>query len=109
MYYNYTLSNNGVAEKHADTYYTDYLVDLLANRSAAFLSSTFAESPEASVLAFVSTPAAHNPYDPAPQYNTLFPDAKAPRTPNWNVGQCLKSPLATDNLLEDTDRLRRPP
>ena len=45
-------------------YATDYLVDLLANRSSAFLRTTFRERPEANVLAMVGTPAAHNPYDP---------------------------------------------
>ena len=37
MYYNYTLSNNGVAEEHNDTYEVDYLTDLVKNRSVAFM------------------------------------------------------------------------
>ena len=90
VYYDYTLSDNGAPEKHGRNYETDYLVDLLANRSSSFLTDTFAQQPEASVLAFVSTPAAHSPYDPAPQYSSMFADAKAPRTPNWNRGQAGK-------------------
>mmetsp|Transcript_28022 Transcript_28022/g.82035 ORF Transcript_28022/g.82035 Transcript_28022/m.82035 type:complete len:321 (-) Transcript_28022:1032-1994(-) len=32
VYYNYTLSNNGVPEQHGDDYAEDYLVDLVKNR-----------------------------------------------------------------------------
>lgn len=68
VYYDYTLSVNGKGEKHGSDYRLDYLVDLLANRSTDFLRSSFERSPGASVLAMIGTPAAHNPYDPAPQY-----------------------------------------
>jgi len=52
-----TLSNNGVPEKHGKDYATDYLVDLLANRTAAFLHSAFAASATDNILAMVGTPA----------------------------------------------------
>eukprot|EP00935_MAST-01C_sp_MAST-1C-sp1_P000664 g664.t1 len=89
VYYDYTLSNNGNAEKHGNNYATDYLVDLLANRSSAFLLDSFRTNNSANVLAMVGTPAAHNPYDPAPQYATDpgLLNESAPRTPNWNVGR----------------------
>lgn len=89
VYYDYTLSNNGRPEKHGKDYQQDYLVDLLANRTAKFLRATFAGHPTDNVLAMVGTPAAHSPYDVAPQYAHDFPNAsgRAPRTPNWNVGR----------------------
>ena len=89
VYYNYVLSKDGKAEHHGKDYAADYLVDLLANRTADFLRSTFKAAPSANVLAMVGTPAAHSPYDVAPQFSHDFPNAsgQAPRTPNWNVGR----------------------
>lgn len=87
MYYNYTLSNNGKAEQHHFDYATDYLVDLLANRSAAWLIDTATKNPKADIFAMVGTPAAHGPFDPAPQYAQLFPEAIAPRTLGWNANR----------------------
>ena len=78
---------NGAAERHGADYGRDYLTDLLANRSSQFLARHFAASPTQSVLAMVGTPAAHSPYDPAPQFASDFPNATAPRTPNWNAGR----------------------
>ena len=34
---------------------------------------------------WLSTPAAHQPADAAPQYEGLFPNAQAPRNPSFNV------------------------
>ena len=85
-YYDCTLSDGGQPEKHGKDYAQDYLVDLLANRSAAFLRNV---SADAAVFAMIATPAAHSPYDTAPQFQRNFAGAfgKAPRTPNWNVGR----------------------
>lgn len=44
MYYNYTLSNNGVAEKHGDDYGADYLIDLARNRSVDFINKVLGGS-----------------------------------------------------------------
>lgn len=90
VYYNYTLSNNGVAEHHGDDYATDYLTDLLGNRTRAFLRHRWA--PQAvggrPFFAMVSTPACHGPHEPAPQYAHAFTNssfAAAVRTPNFGA------------------------
>ena len=84
-YYNYVLSVNGKEERHGEDYATDYLTDLLANRSVEFLRRALASSSKRPVLTVVHTPAPHRPAQPAPQYMTSFTDRKAPRTPSWNA------------------------
>ena len=42
VYYNYTLSNNGVAEVHHDNYTVDYLTDVLNRRAQLFLNESLA-------------------------------------------------------------------
>jgi hypothetical protein len=87
-YYDYTLSVNGVPEKHGSDYATDYFTDLLHNRSVAFIRKTLLQAASAVVakplLAVVHTPAPHRPSMPAPQYMNSFTGLKAPRTPSWN-------------------------
>jgi len=112
VYYNYTLSNNGVAEVHGDDYARDYLIDLAANRSVEFIekvlggnssssgndqgTSRFEDSGNMSgktsqqqqqqqpVFVVVAVPAAHEPADPAPQHSGYGEGLTAPRTPNFN-------------------------
>jgi arylsulfatase A-like enzyme len=83
IYYGYTLSNNGVAEKHGNDYLADYLPNLVLNKSIAFIES--AAKTGKPFFAYLSPPAAHGPADPAPQYADLYPDVKAPRYPNYNA------------------------
>ncbi|XP_041934313.1 N-acetylglucosamine-6-sulfatase [Alosa sapidissima] len=81
-YYNYTLSVNGKAQKHGQNYSQDYLTDVLANMSLDFLQYKSNYRP---FFMMVSTPAPHSPWTAAPQYESTFPNAKAPRDPNFNV------------------------
>lgn len=95
-YYDYTVSNNGVAEVHGSDYHKDYYTDRLANRSLEFLHnvsqgvSGFSEP----WVMMIGTPASHGPNTPAPQYQTAYANRKAPRTPSWNLApQPEKHPL----------------
>ncbi|XP_062373770.1 N-acetylglucosamine-6-sulfatase isoform X2 [Sardina pilchardus] len=81
-YYNYTLSVNGKAQKHGQNYSLDYLTDVLANTSLDFLQYKSNYRP---FFMMVSTPAPHSPWTAAPQYESTFPNVKAPRDPNFNV------------------------
>lgn len=81
-YYNYTLSVNGKAQKHGQNYSLDYLTDVLANMSLDFLQYKSNFWP---FFMMVSTPAPHSPWTAAPQYESTFPNVKAPRDPNFNV------------------------
>lgn len=113
-YYDYTLSNNGVAEKHGTDYATDYLPDLIYNRSMAFLDNRAGSTnPFLLVLSF---PSSHQPADPAPQYADMYPGIQAPRQPNFNVrigdthwfeqAQGVSGPL-DNNAVEWVDLLYR--
>uniref|UniRef100_A0A671T964 N-acetylglucosamine-6-sulfatase n=1 Tax=Sinocyclocheilus anshuiensis TaxID=1608454 RepID=A0A671T964_9TELE len=81
-YYNYTLSVNGRAQRHGQNYSEDYLTDVLANISIDFLENKSNRRP---FFMMVSTPAPHSPWTAAPQYESSFPNIKAPRDPNFNI------------------------
>uniref|UniRef100_A0A8C2GMX1 N-acetylglucosamine-6-sulfatase n=1 Tax=Cyprinus carpio TaxID=7962 RepID=A0A8C2GMX1_CYPCA len=81
-YYNYTLSVNGRAQRHGQNYSEDYLTDVLANISIDFLENKSNRRP---FFMMVSTPAPHSPWTAAPQYESSFPNVKAPRDPNFNI------------------------
>lgn len=68
-------------EQHGTDYATDYLPDLIYNRSMEFLDNLPSGSPFMVVL---STPSCHQPADPAPQFQDLYPGIQAPRHPNFN-------------------------
>ena len=83
-YYNYILSINGKAERHADVYASDYLTDVIASRAHSFLDLYGDRNIETPFLMVLAPPAAHAPFTPAPQHAAAFPNATAPRTPAFN-------------------------
>uniref|UniRef100_A0A1A8ITC6 N-acetylglucosamine-6-sulfatase n=2 Tax=Nothobranchius kuhntae TaxID=321403 RepID=A0A1A8ITC6_NOTKU len=113
QYYNYTLSVNGKAEKHSDTYEKDYLTDLILNRSLTFLDE---RSPQHPFFMMLAPPAPHSPWTAAPQYQDRFNTTKAPRDPNFNIHgkdkhwliRQAKTPMTNSSLqfLDNTFRKR---
>merc|ERR1712215_118629 len=81
-FYNYTVSVDGVAEKHGDNYEEDYFTDLVHRRALQFLDE---RDPSKPMLMILGTPASHAPFTPAPQYADEFKEAIAPRIPSYNV------------------------
>lgn len=81
-YYDYTLSNNGVAEKHGSDYASDYFPDIILNKTLSFLDANLGQAP---VFAVLSTPSCHGPQTAAPQHQDDFPGARSPRTPTFNA------------------------
>ena len=108
-YYNYTISNDGVAEKHGDNYATDYLTDVVKNHTLSFIRKTVKENPDQPFFAMASVPAAHSPHEPAPQYAYHFkPELKVPRNPNYGIATTDKHWLVTNQgKVWDADRERR--
>ncbi|CAH3015295.1 unnamed protein product [Porites evermanni] len=83
-FYNYVIRHNTYKERRKMSYEEDYFTDFITNRSISFIKRTRATRPESPFLAVISHAAPHGPETPAPQYSTAFPDAQAPRYPNWN-------------------------
>ena len=83
-YFNYTLSRNGKAEVHGDSFEKDYLTDLLANDSVAYIEKqTKDDSP---FFMVVATPAPHEPWTYKPEYANLYENVTAPReNKQWDV------------------------
>jgi len=88
-YYNYTLSVNGKAEVHKDSYPRDYLTDVIRRKAVQFLNkvSRSADDSRAPFLMVLAPPACHAPFTPAPQYKDRFKEVKAPRTPAFDRDQ----------------------
>ena len=84
-FYHYTVSNQGVEEKHADDYQKDYFTDRVRDHAVKFIqdSASKAKSGEKPFFAYVATPAPHRPATPAPQYSTKYDGKPAPRTPSY--------------------------
>ncbi|XP_046335749.2 N-acetylglucosamine-6-sulfatase-like [Haliotis rufescens] len=83
VYYNYTLSVNGTAETHGHDYTSDYLTDVIHKRAKEFLGDKTNDS--SPFFMMLSTPACHDPWEPAPQYESNFPDIQAPRFGSFNT------------------------
>ncbi|CAG5112325.1 Oidioi.mRNA.OKI2018_I69.chr2.g6551.t1.cds [Oikopleura dioica] len=82
-YYNYSISRNGKEEKHGDDFNKDYLTNLVANDSVAFINSMKADTP---FFMIVAPPAPHEPWDSDPKYADLYQNLTAPRdNQQWNI------------------------
>ncbi|XP_077488843.1 N-acetylglucosamine-6-sulfatase-like [Amblyomma americanum] len=83
VYYNYTLSVNGVPEKHGDSPDKDYLTDVMAAKALTFLENR--PDSRRPFFMMLSTPAPHQPFTPAVRHKEAFAKLNAPRTPAFNV------------------------
>jgi N-acetylglucosamine-6-sulfatase len=83
IYYNYVMSNNGIAEKHSNVYPQDYLPLVILNKTLSFIDDNANKGNP--LFTYVSLPSCHGPHEAEPKYQSLFPDIKAPRTPAYNA------------------------
>ncbi|MEJ7604229.1 MAG: sulfatase [Kofleriaceae bacterium] len=79
--YDYTLNENGVSVPYGNTD-QDYLVDVIAAKSADFIQRAATE--RTPFFMYITPYAPHSPATPATRYQDAFPGAKAPRTASFN-------------------------
>ncbi|XP_072934371.1 N-acetylglucosamine-6-sulfatase-like [Epargyreus clarus] len=77
VYYNYTLSNNGVPTHSTDLYLTDIIRDL----SISYIENQTESVPFLMVLA---PPAPHQPFTPAQRHKGAFSNVTVVKHPNFN-------------------------
>jgi arylsulfatase A-like enzyme len=98
--FNYTLNSNGVLKKYGSAP-GDYLVDVLANKSAQFIS----QNPKGKPFFLEVTPfVPHEPATPAPRYANAFPGIATPHTASWNQADVSNEPqwLSSRPLLDQS-------
>ncbi|XP_050679637.1 N-acetylglucosamine-6-sulfatase-like [Leptidea sinapis] len=107
VYYDYTLSNNGVPTNYSDLYLTDVIRDL----GTSYIKKQTESQPFLMVLA---PPAPHEPFTPAPRYKDAFLNVTVVKQPNFNVASTDKhwlmsmppSPLP-QSIMPELDRVYR--
>jgi N-acetylglucosamine-6-sulfatase len=93
--YDYTLNENGQQVVYGDAP-EDYGTDVYARKTLDFIQRSMAEGQP--FFAHVSVYAPHWPTTPAPRHANLFPDATAPRTPNFNEADTSDKPSYISGL-----------
>ncbi|XP_059050629.1 N-acetylglucosamine-6-sulfatase-like [Achroia grisella] len=78
VYYNYTISNDGVPTHSTDLYLTDLIREISIN----YIENQTKTQPFLMVLA---PPAPHQPFTPAPRHKGVYSNVTAVRHPNFNV------------------------
>ncbi|KAJ8712694.1 hypothetical protein PYW08_007998 [Mythimna loreyi] len=78
VYYNYTISNNGVPTASTDQYLTDVIREI----GVSYIENQTEQEPFLMVLA---PPAPHQPFTPAPRHEGTFSNVTAVRHPNFNI------------------------
>ncbi len=87
--YNYTLNENGKLVTYGNKP-EDYGTDVYAKKANAFIQQ--AAKDHQPFFAYLAVYAPHQPATPAPRHKDLFPNAKAPRTPNYNEADVSDKP-----------------
>lgn len=78
VYYNYTLSNNGVPTFSTNSYLTDVIREL----GVSYIENQTESKPFLMVLA---PPAPHQPFTPAPRHKDAFNNVTVVKSPNFNI------------------------
>jgi arylsulfatase A-like enzyme len=89
-YFDYTMNDGGTLVNRGHNA-SDYITDVISNRTIDFLRHT--ETDDAKPFFLHITPnAPHRPADPAPRHADALPGIRMPRTPNWNEADISDKP-----------------
>ncbi len=94
--FNYTLNENGKQVAYGNKP-EDYGTDVYARKAVDFVQRNAKEGKP--FFVYLAPYAPHAPYTPAPRHETLFPDLKVPRTPNYNEPDVSDKPNFIKNRL----------
>ncbi len=83
VFYNYSVSVDGVEERHGSSYEDDYLTDVIGRKAEAFLTQE--RNSTSPFFMCLSTTAPHRPATPAPQHAHAFSGYGAPRDDAFDV------------------------
>jgi predicted acyl esterase/arylsulfatase A-like enzyme len=99
--YNYTMNENGkLVEYGSDP--DDHINDVMSVKAVDFISRKSKESNP--FFAYISSYSPHSPATPAKRHEKLFPNLKAPRTPNFNEEDVSDKPGRIGAKKKLTDR-----
>ncbi len=87
--YRYEMNENGKLVQYGHQP-ADYLVDVLAKKTTAFIRHAAGKQP---FFAYVAPYVPHQPAIPAPRYANAFPGVHAPRTPSFDQATFHDEPL----------------
>jgi arylsulfatase A-like enzyme len=87
--YDYTLNENGRQVAYGNQP-GDYGTDVYVHKAVDFIQRTTKDGKP--FFVYLAPYAPHAPYTPAPRHANLFPDAKAPLTPNYNEADVSDKP-----------------
>ena len=91
--YNYQLNENGTLKNYGATP-KDYLVDVLARKSTAFIDRHAGKQP---FFLYVAPYVPHQPATPAPRHATAFAGVRAPRPPSYDQADVSAEPAYIRN------------
>lgn len=100
--FDYTLNENGRQVQYGHQP-QDYGTDVYVGKAVDFIQRSVKDGKPFFVYLAVYAP--HAPYTPAPRHANLFPDAKAPRTPNYNEADVSDKPSYIRNRQLLTERV----
>ena len=95
--FNYTLNENGLLVKYGNNA-EDYGTDVYTGIALDFIQRSAKEGKP--FFVYLAPFNIHSPYTPAPRYANLFPNAKAPRVPNFNEADVSTKPEYIQDLLQ---------
>ena len=87
--FDYLLNENGQLVQHGHAP-DDYLVDVMARKSVAFIDAAVAAKKP--FFLYLATFAPHQPATPAPRHENLFPNAAAPRDASFDEADVSDKP-----------------